>query len=508
MISILSTQKKFWENAVDGYILTMTDNLESASDLVTLQTIEKEYFPHVKNVLKKHLFTGKKGQLFVLSAPKGKNDIIQFIFVGLGKQDGEPHVEREILRRGICSAVQIIKKHGLESAVIGLPYAKPLGISDAELVKQMAIAAIMSDYEFSTFKSDKKDKRWAGKLFIELGGKPAKELIQAVEEGVVIGQATSHARNWSDLPGNIMTPTELARQAHAVAKESKLKYTEFGREKALELGMGGFCCVDAGSDQDGKFVTLEYKTTTKNAPTIALVGKGISFDTGGISLKPSNSMTGMKFDMSGAAAVIATLGVIAKLKPKVNVIGITPIVENMPSGKAARQDDIVTFMNGKTAEIKSTDAEGRLILADALCYAEKFYKPDVILDIATLTGACQYSLGHFYSGLMTRDTKLAEQIAQTGLLTGDKVWLLPMDDDFKEAIRSDVADLSNTGSSAYSGSTVTASHFLENFVSKARWAHLDVANTACEVPGVNYLGKGATGVGVRLFVEFVMRFSV
>ncbi len=481
----------------------MTENFTTASDLATLDVIEKEYYPNVKEILKKHLFAGKKGQSFVLTAPR-KKTLVQFIFVGIGALTGQPHVERETLRRSIGTAIHIVKKHNLGSALMGMPNVSPFDVSSAELVKQVAIAAIMADYEFSTFKSDKKDKRWKGTLYIEL---ESKALTAALNEGIVIGAATSRARNWADLPANILTPTELANQAQDIARMHKLKSTVFGRAEALKLGMGGFCAVDAGSDQEGQFVVLEYKTTAKNAPTIALVGKGISFDTGGISLKPSNAMTGMKYDMSGAAAVIATMDAIAHLKPKVNVIAITPIVENMPSGKAARQDDIVTFMNGKTAEIKSTDAEGRLILADALCYAEKFYKPDVMIDIATLTGACQYSLGHFYAGLMTRDHELADTLYQAGLLTGEKVWLLPMDDDFKDAIKSDVADISNTGSPAYSGGTVTASHFLENFVAKTRWAHLDIANTASEVPGINYLGKGATGIGVRLFIEFIMGFK-
>jgi leucyl aminopeptidase len=271
--------------------------------------------------------------------------------------------------------------------------------------------------------------------------------------------------------------------------------------------MGGFCAVDAGSDQDGKFVILEYKTSAKNKPTIALVGKGVCFDSGGISLKPSSSMDGMKFDMSGAAATIATMSIIAQLKPDINVIGITPLVENMPSGKAARQDDIITFLNGKTAEIKSTDAEGRLILADALHYAEKYYKPQIIIDIATLTGACAYAIGHFYTGMMTRNQKLADLFIKHGQSTGDKVWQLPLEDDYIDAIKSDVADIANIGSPAYRAGASTAACFLENFIEKAQWIHLDIAGTANEVPGVSYLGKGATGVGVRLFTEFIMNYK-
>lgn len=506
MINILPTHKFFWDNNVDAYIFLMTEKLESSSDLATLNKINKEYHPNIKEVLKKHLFSGKKGQVFVLTA-QHKKKLVQYIFVGLGSQKGQAHEEREALRRALGSAVHILKKQNIESAVIAIPNLKPFELTSAELVKQMTIAAIMADYEFSTFKTDKKGTRWHGKLYLELDPRYEKPLTAALDEGIVIGQATSMARNWADLPGNIMTPTELAKQAHDVAKKHGLKYTVFGRDKALELGMGGFCAVDAGSDQDGKFVTLEYKTKGKGAPTIALVGKGVCFDSGGLSLKTESRMTDMKFDMSGAAAVIATMSIIAQFKPNVNVIGLTPLVENMPSGKAQRQNDIITFMNGKTAEVRSTDAEGRLILADALCYAEKYYKPTVIIDIATLTGACAYSLSHFYTALITRDTPLAETLFTHGLKTGDKVWRLPLDDDFKEAIKSEVADMANTGSPAYLGGTTTAAGFLENFVAKARWAHLDIANTADHIPHVNYLGKGATGVGIRLLTEFVMEFK-
>jgi len=215
----------------------------------------------------------------------------------------------------------------------------------------------------------------------------------------------------------------------------------------------------------------------------------------------------MKFDMSGAAAVIETLSVVAQLKPAINVIGVAPTVENMPSGKASRQDDIITFMNGRTAEINSTDAEGRLILADALCYAEKNYNPDVIIDIATLTGAASFVGGHFYTCLLTGDDQLAEELLKLGQVTGDKVVRLPFDDDFKKAITTPVADLSNTGSPKYGAGTITAAWFLQHFVSKSRWAHLDIAGTAHDVPGINYLGEGATGAGVRLMTEFVMTFK-
>lgn len=508
MISINLTKKRFDENEVEGYIFfTKDETLTSASALASTAFVEKDFFPHLKEILKKHQFEGKKGQSFVLSGMRN-NRLVQFIFVGVGKLDKNWYEELEAYRRALGTAVHLLKRLAIKNAVLAIPDNAPFNVSDTELVKQIAITIMMADYEFITFKTDKKQKEWACQLLLAIN--PSFDeagYAQALEHGLAIGTAINNARHWADLPANVMTPTALAHEAQKIADAHSLKSTIFGREKALELSMGGFCAVDAGSDQDGKFVVLEYKTTKKNAPTIALCGKGIIFDTGGINLKPTNSIEGMKYDMSGAAAVIAMMEVFAKLKFEVNVIGITPCVENMPSGKATRPDDIITCMNGKTVEIKNTDAEGRLVLADALSYAEKNYNPDVIIDIATLTGAVQHALGHFYTGLMTKDEKLAQDLLALGKLTGDRIWQLPLDDDFNEAIKSDVADIHNNGHPAYYGGTIVGGTFLQNFVKKSRWAHLDIAGTAHHVPGINYLGKGATGSSIRLLVEFIFRMS-
>ena len=507
MISCKPAPKPFWDNAVDAYIFFVSSTLSGTADKELFNTINTHATPSILDTCKDAQFKGDKDQCITISALyNGKP--VQYILVGLGDTSTTKnrHAIREQLRRGLCSAINILKKRTIPTAVVSFPCASIFGVEENELIKQMSIAAIMSDYEFSTFLNDKKNKRWNGTLLFAFDTSD-QDLNKAFEKGIVIGNATSLAREMDDLPGNIMTPLEVAAQAKKIAEAHNLSYTSLNRQNAQDLGMGGFCAVDEGSEKEGCIVILEYKPQKTNAPTICLVGKGITFDTGGVSLKPSQHMDGMKFDMSGAGAVIATMNIIGALKPNVHVIAIAPIAENMPSGKAARQDDIVTFMNGKTAVIRSTDAEGRLILADALCYAEKYYNPDIIIDIATLTGACAYSLGHFYTGLMTPDDELATQLHTLGLLTGDKVWRLPMDDDFKAAIKSDVADIANTGSSAYLAGTVTASHFLSNFVEKARWAHLDIAGTAHEVPGINYLGKGATGAGIRLMTEFILSFN-
>jgi leucyl aminopeptidase len=218
-------------------------------------------------------------------------------------------------------------------------------------------------------------------------------------------------------------------------------------------------------------------------------------------------MTGMKYDMSGAAAVFGAMQVIAQLKPNINVVGVTPFTENMPDGAASRQDDIITHMNGVTSEIENTDAEGRLILGDALVYAEQFFKPDVMVDIATLTGACMHALGTFYAGMMTDDDALASQLSDIGNFVGDRVWRLPFDEMFNDGVKSDVADIANSGKKNYYAGTIIGGVYLRHFVKNARWAHLDIAGVAEGVPGISYLGNGATGSGVRIFVELVKQLS-
>lgn len=500
MITVTQTQKTFWDNKADGYVIFIKDDVSSVCGEDFLQKIEQKHYPHLKRIFEKHAFKGNCGQSFVLSAMEN-DELIQFIFIGVGKMNRSSNQEIEMLRRALAEAVRLQKKLTIKQMVACVPC---LDISVSEVAKQITIAAHMASYECSKYKTDKKNKTFEGELLFVTDEKDA---ASAIEAGNIIGQAINMARDWADTPGNILTPTELSLHAATIAQKHNLKHTMFGRDKALELGMGAFLAVDAGSDQDGKIVVLEYTTTEKNAPTIALCGKGVTFDSGGISLKPSNSMTGMKFDMSGAAAVIAVMDIVAQLKPAVNVICAAPMVENMPSGKAARQDDVVTAMNGKTIEIKNTDAEGRLILADTLCYVEKNYHPDIMIDIATLTGACAYALGHFYSAVITPDDALAKTLEAIGAATGDRVWQLPLDDDFKDANKSDIADMSNSGSSAYLAGTITAGCFLQNFVDKARWAHLDIAGTAHEVPGINYVGKGSTGGGIRLLTEFVLGYK-
>jgi len=513
MVTIALAHKSFWETKTDAYVFFVTENFSIEGDLTYLQDT---FYPDLQKILKKHAFTGKKNDTFVLTGMH-HGTLVQFILIGLGVGTNSWEKELETYRRSCARAVLQLKKFDVTKAIVTLPLqfllqAKNSKLTPAEIVKQTVIICNMAQYEFNTFKTEQKTKTIQQTIDLVLSNDckskdACSKLEQALQHGHIIAKAVNDTRHLADLPANIATPTMVAQEAEKLAKEHGLQCTIFGREKALELSMGGFCAVDAGSDQDGKFVILEYRYDPK-APTIALVGKGVTFDTGGISLKPANSMTNMKFDMTGAASVLQSIAALAQLKAEVNVVAIAPLVENMPSGKAARQDDIITHMNGKTTEIKNTDAEGRLILSDALCYAEQFYKPEIMLDSATLTGACLVALGHYYTALLTVDQELSNALFTIGNLVGDRVWPLPFDnEDFKESFKSDVADLANSGSSSYGGGTIAGGMYLASFVKSARWAHLDIAGTADGVPGINYVSKGATGASVRLMIEFVMQFA-
>jgi len=450
-------------------------------------------------------FKGKKGQNFMYVGARG-DTLVPIAFVGLGSLSGTAGENLETVRAAFGTAYTMLKKTRKKSIAVCMPRAKSIGVSAYDVTYHTTILFHLAAYSFTALKPSVREGIWEPTIILIEAHKDAKN---AVKEGNIVGEATVFTRTLADMPGNHMTPSILADKAEVMAKKYGLTCTIFGEDKAKKLGMGCYLSVSRGSDEDGKFVVLEYAPAgKKDVPTIALVGKGVCFDTGGISLKPANYMTGMKYDMSGAAAVLGSMQALAQLKPQVRVIGVTPLVENMPSGHACKQDDVVTAMNGKTVEIENTDAEGRLILADALCYVQKNYKPETIIDIATLTGACAHALGHFYSGIMTRNKKLRDTLSDLGELVGDKLWPLPMSDEYKPALKSYVADVANCGTPVYKAGATTAALFLEHFIENGcRWAHLDIAGTDNKIPNTTYLGKGATGVGVRLFVEFAMHYK-
>jgi leucyl aminopeptidase len=494
----LSTKSVFNAN-VSAQIIFVEHDVDLKKALKPLL----EYYPNLVDLAHQRNFRGAAQDVMVLPMAIGVRYVI---IVGLGQKSGKT-IPIESYRRSLSKGIRAAVGLRAPSIAVELPAPNLFAVSTEYLAEQSVIIGLMSTYHFDEFitQEDRKEQN-VEELILCVDAKDKIAAQKAIKRAEPIARAVNMTRHWIDAPPLHMTPYCLAQKAQEIGKEQGLKVTLFDEAQITKMGMGGLAAVSKGSDIDCYLAILEYKTTKKNAPTVAIVGKGITFDSGGLSIKPAQSMETMKDDMSGAAAVIATMQVIAQLKPNINIVALAPISENLPSGKATKPGDIIRFYNGKTAEIKNTDAEGRLILADALSYAVKHYKPDAIIDIATLTGACAYALGPFYTGLMSMHDDLAQKLVDAGNVSGDLVWRLPMGDDYKKAIKSDVADICNIGDNRIKAGAITAAHFLQHFVEETPWAHLDIAGTAFDVPNIPYYRSGATGAGVRLLVELLMNW--
>jgi len=465
--------------------------------------LEKEYFPQLSKLLKDKKFTGTKGQSFVLPCVVGKK-IVHLLFVGVGKK--EKTLALETYRNAYAQVIRLCQAAKLSSVAYQLPAADDLGISQEKNGQLFSLMSEMAQYKFDQFITKKEDLAQPLEKVIAVVDKKAMAATKdGVKEGQIIAEAVNRTRLWVDLPANVMTPIEFSKLVKHLGKEHDIEVTVFDEPTIEKMGMGGLKAVGMGSQHDCQLVIAHYTAKKKNAPTIALVGKGITFDSGGINLKPTGYLETMKEDMAGAAAVMNTLMVIAQLKPEVNVVALAAVAENMLSGSANHPGDIITFYNGKTAVVGNTDAEGRLVLADALSYAEKHFKPAVIVDVATLTGACSHAVGPFFSGLFTQDESLAKKIEHAAHSSGDAVWRLPLIDEYKVMVKSDHADLCNDGKTKYYAGATNGACFLSNFVEKTPWVHLDIAPSAFDVPDKPYFRpNSATGVAVRLLVDFVM----
>ena len=373
-----------------------------------------------------------------------------------------------------------------------------VGKDAAWVLKQAVLAAADGAYRADSLKSKPAKAATLKQITFVTLDKPATPLKNTIAQAAAVARGMELTKDLGNLPANICTPSYLAAKALALAKAHKsIKTTVLEKKDMEKLGMGSFLSVTRGSVQPPKLITLEYTGAAKTQAPIALVGKGITFDTGGISLKPGADMDEMKYDMSGAGTVLGTLQAIAEMGLPINVVGVIPTCENMPSGTATKPGDIVTSMSGQTIEILNTDAEGRLILCDALTYTAKF-KPDTVIDIATLTGACVIALGNIASGMFANEDKLAKELVAAGEQSHDRVWQLPLWEDYQPLLDSNFADMANIGGRA--GGTITAACFLARFTKEYRWAHLDIAGTA------NKSGKdkGATGRPVPLLTQFLI----
>ena len=366
------------------------------------------------------------------------------------------------------------------------------------IIKQAVFAAAESVFRADSLKSKPAKAASLKSITFATLDKPATALKDALEQAAATAHGMELAKTLGNLPGNVCTPTYLATKALGLARTHKsIKTTVLEEKDMKKLGMGSFLSVTQGSEQPAKLITLEYRGADKKHKPIVLVGKGITFDSGGISLKPGAEMDEMKYDMCGAASVLGTMQAIAEMGLKLNVVGVIPTCENLPSGKATKPGDIVTSMSGQTIEILNTDAEGRLILCDALTYSRKF-DPDTVIDIATLTGACVIALGHVASGMFSNEEKLARELLAAGEQSHDRIWQLPLWEDYQPLLDSNFADMQNIGGRA--GGTITAACFLARFTKEYRWAHLDIAGTAWK----SGKEKGATGRPVPLLTQYLI----
>ena len=418
------------------------------------------------------------------------------LLVSLGKHD---EFGDKAFRDALAAAAKVVSAGPAKDAVVALADVELPSRDTAWRLQQATRILADGAYRFDALKSDKKAKkeRGAKKLALLVSCELGAELDTAALQGHAIAAGMALAKDLGNLPGNICTPSHLAETAEALGKQYKFDVEVLERADMEKLGMGSFLSVARGSHQPPKFIVMNYKGGKAKARPIVLVGKGITFDTGGISLKPAAEMDEMKFDMCGAASVLGTFKAIAQMGLPINVVGLVPTTENMPGGGATKPGDVVTSMSGQTIEVLNTDAEGRLILCDALTYAERF-KPECVIDIATLTGACVVALGKIPSGLLANDDELAAEILRRGTESGDRAWQLPLWDEYQELLKSNFADMGNIGG-RYAG-TITAACFLSRFAKAYKWAHLDIAGTAW----VSGDAKGATGRPVPLLSSFLI----
>jgi leucyl aminopeptidase len=446
----------------------------------------------IKNTLALGDFSAKAGETLMLPGV-GKTKRILLIGCGEAKK-----FDRAAARKFSQQLYRALEHKHADHALLHLA---PLALKDAEAKWMLAYLArhlVVGAYRYTATITKPKTAFKLSRLVVNTAGAlPARAASNALQEGRAVGIGVNEARNLANLPGNICTPTYLSQEARKLGRNrANVKVSILEEKKMRELGMGSLLSVSAGSDQPAKLIVMDYKGGKASDKPYVLVGKGITFDTGGISLKPGAKMDEMKFDMGGAASVFGTLRAVIELALPVNVVGIVAAAENMPSGGATKPGDVVTSMAGKTIEVLNTDAEGRLVLCDALTYAARF-KPETVIDIATLTGACVVALGSHATGLFANEDTLADELLAAGAQTHDRAWRMPLWDDYQEQLKSNFADLANIGGPG--GGSITAACFLSHFTHDYRWAHLDIAGSAWDSAP-----KGATGRPVALLTRYLM----
>ena len=477
-------------------VVPVCENAEIHDDPAIADLIEK-----AKRIKE---FNGKKDDSVVLYEPAaGKME--RLLFMGLGKHE---KIDAEALRNFAGKSVKQLIQKELSDVIICSPSPEKLDLKDEAVIVALAEGAFLGNHIFDKYKKEKKQTP-VKSIFLFTDSKIAKNCRLLPSRIQNICKGTILAREWVSMPSNEKRPERFVRSMVKAAEKEDLSFSILDEKVLKQNGMGAILAVGAGSRSKPRLLILDYnpyknKKLPKKKQTVALVGKGVTFDSGGINLKPSGSLDEMKMDMSGAASVAATLITLARLKHKSRVVGVIPVVENMLSGDATRPGDIIKSYSGKTIEIGNTDAEGRLILIDAMAYAVKMFKPDVMIDMATLTGACIVALGEKIAGVFSTDEPLAKEILTSGEATGERCWSMPMPEDYKPLLKSEFADINNMSSTRWGGA-ITAALFLSEFVENTRWAHIDIAGPAYSKKGGDYCGAGGSGFGVRLLIDLLSK---
>jgi len=459
-----------------------------------LEIIDRALGGAILRVLSSGDFRGKSGEELVLYGPENTG-LKRLLLIGLGQPD---KFDSESVRRAAGRAVRVAERMRLESLSISLDAFS--NFDAASTAQAAAEGVVLAAWKFRELKTDKSTGTSDVTTVDILGSDDAAEVSRAVETGAKIADAANFARALQSRPGNVATPFHLAEEAERMAVQVGLDITVFDERRMIDEGMHAILAVSRGSQEEARLIVMKHSGGEDREPPLVLVGKGLTFDAGGISLKPPTGMEDMKFDMSGGAAVIGAMKAIAELGIPANVVGIVPASENLPSGNALKPGDVIDTLAGKTVEVINTDAEGRLILADALCYGAQLH-PAAMVDCATLTGAVVIALGHQAAAVLGNQQGLIDELISAGKSSGERCWPLPLWDDYREQLDSETADLSNVGGRP--AGSITAAKFLSEFVGDTPWAHLDIAGTAYGDGKLPYQRKGAYGFPTRMLIHWV-----
>lgn len=485
-------------NEIDAQALAVAVFKDEKTGADILKTLDAATGGMISDVIKAEEFAGKEGETAYFHVSNGNLKARRLLLIGCGDR---ANYQAAQIGQMAGSAVRFLRSKNAKTIAI-----VPRGEGDAERLAQTAtVGAVMGLFEPDKYRTKEKEKREIKTATLVIEGADKKAIQKGADRGLIIGESINFTRDLANEPGGHLTPTIMAERARKMSKDFGLSFDVLDQKQMEKLGMGSLLGVARGSDEPPKLIVIKYQPSrfrSKKGELLALVGKGITFDSGGISLKPGENMELMKYDMTGAATVIGTMRAIAQLKPSVPVLGVAPCSENLPSGKATKPGDVLTAMTGKTIEVINTDAEGRLVLADAIAYAKKLGATRII-DMATLTGAVSIALGDVNTAILGTDQELIDEVIDAGKAVGEKFWQLPLDNEYTKQIKSDIADIKNVGGKK--AGTITAAAFLKEFAEETPWAHLDIAGTAWGDPATPYRSKGPTGIALRTLVEFIER---